>query len=281
MTDPKELMKQTMMIRGFSPSTQKSYLNQIRFFETYHQKPAESLNSSDAVREYLYHLISVKNISRSQMNIAYSSLKFFFHSTLGQDWVFNQIPRTKKDHPLPVALSRPEVRRIFAACSNLKHKTILMTIYGGGLRISEAAHLFIRDIDSHNMQIHVRHGKGNVDRFTILSNRNLLILREYWRAYQPSSYLFPNSNPEQPLHPRSIQKIFHEAKLIAGILKPASVHSLRHSFATHLLEDGVNIRSIQHFMGHSNITTTCRYLHLISPKTLKILSPLDSLEDEK
>lgn len=275
MSDPKELMQQNMVLRGFAPETQKIYLRQIHFFESFYKQLAEDLDST-AVREYLNHLISVKNISRSRVNIAYSALKFFFNSTLHRDWVMKEIPRAKKSRLLPVALSRQEIQHLFSVIPNLKHRTIFMTIYGAGLRISEAIHLKPEDIDSKNMQIRVRQGKGNADRYTLLSQKNLSILRDYWRAYRPSLWLFEGNIPDKPIDPHSVQKIFQKARKKAGILKHATVHSLRHSFATHLLEDGVNIRIIQQLLGHSNINTTCRYLHLVNPKALHISSPLDS-----
>jgi integrase/recombinase XerD len=179
MSNPKELMQQNMVLRGFAPETQKVYLSQIRFFESFHQQLAENLDSS-AVREYLHHLIAVRNLSRSRINIAYSALKFFFVSTLQQDWVMKEIPRAKKISRLPVVLTRGEIQHLFSVViPNLKHLTIFTTIYGSGLRISEAVHLKLEDIDSKNMQIRVRQGKGNSDRYTLLSQKNLLLLRDY------------------------------------------------------------------------------------------------------
>lgn len=280
MSNPKELMQQNMVLRGFTPETQKLYLSQIRFFESFHQQLAENLDSS-AVREYLHHLITVKNLSRSRINIAYSALKFFFASTLQQDWVMKEIPRAKKISRLPVVLTRGEIQHLFSVISNLKHLTIFTTIYGAGLRISEAVHLKPEDIDSKNMQIRVRQGKGNSDRNTLLSQKNLVLLRDYWRRYQPSLWLFEGYTPNKPIDTHSIQKVFQKVRKKAGILKPATVHSLRHSFATHLLEDGVNIRIIQQLLGHANIHTTCHYLHLVSPQSLHISSPLDSFEEKQ
>lgn len=278
MSNPKELMQQNMILRGFSPETQKVYLSQIRFFESFFQQPAENLDSS-AVREYLHHLITVRNLSRSRINIAYSAMKFFFASTLQRDWVMKEIPRAKKDSRLPVVLNRVEIQHLFSVIPNLKHLTIFTTIYGSGLRISEAVHLKLEDIDSKNMQIRVRQSKGNSDRYTLLSQKNLLLLRDYWRKYQPSIWLFEGQNSTKPIDAHSIRKVFQKARKKAGILKPATVHSLRHSFATHLLEDGVNIRVIQQLLGHSNIHTTCHYLHLVSPHALHISSPLDSFKE--
>jgi integrase/recombinase XerD len=278
MTDYLRLMKQAMDLRGLRPGTQERYLSQLQFFMAYYQQPPETMEETH-VREYLHHLIITKNASRSTVNIAYNALKFFFKYSLRRAFVMEHIPRAKKEKRLPVVLSQQEVRRILAATTNLKHRAILMTIYGAGLRVSEAARLKIANIDSNTMQIHVQLGKGNVDRYTILSQTNLDILRQYWATYRPKLWLFPGASSDKPISSASIQQLFYRVKKKAGISKPASVHSLRHSFATHLLEAGTHLLSIQKFLGHSRITTTCRYLHLMPASIMKVKSPLDLLDD--
>jgi integrase/recombinase XerD len=280
MSEYLELMKQNMELRGFSSNTNETYLRYLKYFEDFHQKPAEDLNDNH-IREYLHHLIATKNASHSSVNIAYSALKFFFEFTLKRPLALQSVPRTKKERRLPVVLSPDEIQQILVSLTNLKHRTIIMTIYGGGLRLSEAAYLRIEDIDSKNMQIRVFAGKGNCTRYTILSQKNLLMLRDYWKTYRPSSWLFPAAtNSNIPINPRCIEAFFLTARHKSGIIKPASIHSLRHSFATHLLENGVNIRVIQQLLGHKDINTTCRYLHLVSPKFLQISSPLDLWEED-
>jgi len=279
MSDYLEVTKQNMELRGFSPHTQDAYLRQIKFFTAFYQQPPETLGENQ-VRDYLHHLITEKNASRSRINITYSALKFFFDFTLKQELVLKYIPRAKREKRLPVVLSQEEIISILAVISNLKHKAIIMTIYGSGIRVSEAARLKIADIDSKNMQIFIQQGKGNVDRYTLLSQVNLDILRQYWATYRPNHWLFPGFPTSKPIDTATIQRIFGAAKKKAGIKKPASVHSLRHSFATHLLEEGTNLLYIQKFLGHAHISTTCRYLHLMRASILQVKSPLDLLEQK-
>ncbi|MCL6588972.1 MAG: site-specific integrase [Firmicutes bacterium] len=278
MSEYLEIMKQCMDLRGFSPHTKKAYLKEIRFFLAHHHQPVEFLTEKN-IREYLYYLISSQDASNSKVDIAYSAIKFFFEFCLQQHLNFRYIPRSKKEKRLPCLLSRNEIKRIFDVTSNLKHKAILMTIYGAGLRVSEATHLQITDIDSSNMQIQIRQGKGKVDRYALLSQVNLNILRQYWTVYRPKNWLFPGSPANKPMDRTSINHIFYNMKLKAGITKNATVHSLRHSFATHLLEDGTSLLYIQKLLGHTRITTTCRYLHLARITTLNVTSPLDRMDD--
>lgn len=172
-------------------------------------------------------------------------------------------------------LSKDEILSIFNHISNLKHKTILLTIYSSGLRISEALNLKCSDIDSNNMLIKVCNGKGGKDRFTILGQENLNMLRHYWKIYRPKDLLFPGMVPGKPLAARNVQQVFKTAKEMSGISKPVSVHSLRHSFATHLLENNTVLRTIQVLLGHANIDTTCIYLHLSAKRLSSVISPLD------
>jgi len=188
------------------------------------------------------------------------------------------IPRLKKRKFMPAVLSLSEVKSIFDSVNNLKHKAILMTIYSAGLRVSEAANLKISDIDSRNMQILIRQSKGFKDRYSLLSHSNLSILRNYWKLFHPKVWLFPGVPDSKPISIRTIEQIFYDAKLKACISKKVSVHSLRHSFATHLLESGTNILHIQQLLGHENIQTTIKYVHLLRMDVLNVVSPLDILE---
>ena len=220
-----------------------------------------------------------RKLSKSYINTTYSALKFFYTVTLGREWEMKQIPRVKKDKKLPTVLSKGEVQKIFDATTNLKHKAILMTVYGGGLRVSEVANLKPGDIDSANMQIHIRLGKGNKDRYTILAKVNLMILREYWKLYRPGIWLFPSVNPVDHLSSRTMERVFQQSKEKAGIKKDVSIHTLRHSFATHMLESGVAINYIQLLLGHTSLTTTCIYIHLARKDVLNLKSPLDTFGD--
>ncbi len=268
-------MKMNLELRGYSPKTVKSYLMHVRLFTEYHNESLEALGEDD-VRNYLYSIIK-RNLSTSYINSAYSAIRFMFESTLGRDWDMKNIPRIKNAKKLPIALSRKEVILLFNCTPNLKHKAILMTSYAAGLRVSEVSHLKVSDIDSDNMQILISNGKGNKDRYSLLSKSNLDILRLYWKAYRPSDWLFPGMPSYKPISPRSIQSIFKDSKDRSGIKSSASMHSLRHSFATHLLEDGTDISYIQKLLGHSNIQTTCVYLHLRRMDVLNVVSPLDTL----
>ena len=272
-------MQQDMQLRGFSPRTQYKYLAHLRQFEEFFQTSAEELGQEE-LRDFLHNLIKVKKASCSYVNGVYSGLKFFFETTLGRNWDMKQIPRVKKTRKLPVVLSRNEIKQLFAVTSNLKFKAMFMIAYAAGLRVSEIAHLKISDIDSENMQIFVREGKGMIDRYSLLSQVNLDIPRLYWKQYRPTNWLFPGKLPGEPIRTRAIQDAFQKARNKAGINKKASIHSLRHSFATHLLEEGVNIVYIQQLLGHARIGTTTLYLHLAKVKILQVKSPLDFLNQE-
>jgi integrase/recombinase XerD len=223
-------MLQDMQLRGFSPNTQRTYLNHLRRFETFFQKPAKQLNQED-LRNYLLHLITTKKVSGEYVDSVYSALKFFYEKTLGRTWNMTEIPRLKRTIKLPVVLSRNEIKQLLVVTSNLKFKAMFVTAYAGGLRVSEIAHLKISDIDSENMQILIRQGKGNLDRYTLLSKANLEVLRQYWKQYRPEGWLFPGKIPGQPLRTRAIQDAFLKMRNKAGINKKATMHSLRHSFA--------------------------------------------------
>lgn len=271
-----EKMEMDLQLRGYSTRTQDTYIKHIKRFAKFFNKPLINLCEDD-VREYLHHIISVRKLSCSYVNSAYSAIKFFYEITLGLDWNMKNIPRIKKVKKLPTILSYAEIKRIFDVTSNLKHKSILMTTYSAGLRVSEVAHLKVSHIDSSNMQIFVSQGKGNKDRYSLLGNANLSILRKYYKIFRPGTWLFPNDLTGNPLTTRTIQKVFKDATRKAGISKDVSIHSLRHSFATHLIKSGVDLCTIQKLLGHTNIQTTSIYLHLSNKDVLSVLSPLDTL----
>jgi site-specific recombinase XerD len=186
------------------------------------------------------------------------------------------IPRVKKKYTLPTILTPDEVFQVLDATSNLKHRAILSTIYSAGLRVSEAANLKVSDIHSANMRIFIRQSKGNNDRYTILSSKNLLLLREYWKVYQPSTWLFPGIPDDKHISTRTIQAVFKKSlRSISGISKDASVHTLRHCFATHLLNHGASLLQLKELLGHKNIQTTTMYLHLTHAQVLGLKSPFD------
>jgi len=274
MSNSYEKMKMEMELRGHSPNTQKHYLSHVRMLEMHSGKPPELIKECE-IKEYLHYRIN-KGISYSNINISCNAFKVMFNLVLNRNFSDETIVRPKRPKQLPEVLSKEEVLSIVGNISNLKHKTILFTIYSAGLRISEALNLKVSDIDSEKMIIRVFCGKGSKDRYTILGQKNLKLLRDYWRLYRPKDLLFPGKIPGRPLCQRNIQKVFKDAKDDAGINRSVSVHTLRHSFATHLLDANTDLRTIQVLLGHSHITTTCIYLHLSTKRLAKVKSPLDS-----
>ena len=257
-----EQVERELVISGKSENTQKTYIRYIRQISDYYYKSPSNLTSEE-VKNYIYHLIKEKNVSYSYINQAYYAFKFFFEKVTNNKLVMETIPRTKfPRRRLPQVFARSEVKDLINSVSNLKHKCILLTIYSGGLRVSEASTLLITDIDSKRMLIRVDQGKGKKDRYTILSNANLKYLRAYYKAYRPKTWLFNGCTQNRPISTRTIQEVFYKARDKAGIRKNVTVHSLRHSFATHLIESGTDIHHIQKFLGHSSIKTTTIYLHL-------------------
>lgn len=272
-------MKIDMELRGYSPKTINNYINHVSRFAKYYNKSPELLGEKE-IRDYLYYCITERNLSEGSVNYIYSSLRFLFEKTLSIPWNIDKLSRIKEPRRLPIVLSPQEVKAIFDATEDIKYKAIFMTIYSAGLRISEACNLKVTDIDSKNMQIFIRLGKGKKDRYSILSKSNLKILREYWKIYQPKEYLFSGRYRTDALNPRSVQKVFVQSLKKAKITKNATVHTLRHSFATHLLDAGTDICYIQRLLGHSRISTTTIYLHLRRMDLLSIKSPLDMMDGD-
>lgn len=273
MTNYYEKMQFEMELRGYSPHTKKHYLCHVRLLENYLSKPLDQV-SPEEIKLYLHHRIK-NGISYSNIGISCNAFKVLFNAVLKRNWSDDVIVRPKKRKKLPYILSKSEILSILEHIPNIKHKTILLTAYSSGLRISEVLNLAVSDIDSKQMLIKVRCGKGGKDRFTILGQENLNMLRHYWQFYRPKDLLFPGLIPGKPIAVRNIQQVFKTAKEKAGINKPVTVHSLRHSFATHLLENNTDLRTIQVLLGHASINTTCIYLHLSTKRISAIKSPLD------
>jgi integrase/recombinase XerD len=269
-------MQRDLEIKNLSSRTKRCYLDWMSRYAGHFRKPPDELGDEE-IKTFLHFLLQERKVSQSAMNQAYSALKFFYETTLGMPWNGTRIPRCKQGRRLPVVLSPNEVRLILVATQNLKHLAILMTIYSGGLRISEAAGLKVADIDGERLTIRVR-GKGDKDRYTLLGKNALGMLRTYWKVYRPSDWLFPSRNPKEPISVSSIQKVFKKALRQTGIRKAASVHTLRHCFATHLLESGCDLYYIQRLMGHSSVKTTSVYLHVTRKDLHKIVSPIDLLD---
>lgn len=264
-------------LRGLSKNTQDEYYTKTKQFQNHFDKPATELGMDD-IQKYLYHLFTDKKLSSGTVNTYNSGIRFLYNIALDIPLNLNKIPRHRTPRRFPDILTRDEVTALLNSCDNLRDKTILMTMYSSGLRLNEAANLKLSDIDSKNMQILIRNGKGGKDRYAILSETNLETLREYWMQYRPKEWLFYSRNHTGThITSAAIKDIFKKAKVISGINKHITTHTLRHSFATHLLENGVSIFHIKQLLGHSDISTTTFYLHLVKISELQVVSPLDAL----
>ena len=261
MSPLRQRMMDEMTLRGMSSRTHESYLGAVYGLARYYKQSPDQL-SIEQVRAYLLHLERERQLSWSSLNVAASGLRFLYFHTLGWEQTRMDIPPRKTPSRLPEVLSRDEVEQLLMAVDHVKHRTVLMTIYAAGLRISEALQLRVRHIDSARMAIRVEQGKGKKDRYTILSPRLREEWRRYWKQFPTQELLFTGKHPDRPLSESAIQKAYSRANTRAGIRKRTSVHTLRHCFATHLLEMGVDIRTIQVLMGHTDLRTTARYLQI-------------------
>jgi integrase/recombinase XerD len=276
MTPLRQRMSEDMQLRHFSPRTQEAYLAAVtRFAQHFGRSPAQL--GPDHIRQYHLYLLS-HHRSRSVLMLTGAALRFVYTVTLRRPWSVERLPYPRRQRTLPVVLSRAEVARFLAAIAGLKHRALLTTIYAAGLRVSEVVTLKVRDIDSQRMVIRVCQGKGAKDRYVILSPRLLTLLRTYWKACHPTEWLFPGRVSGRRLTIRQVQRICHEVRQQAGLTKAVSPHTLRHSFATHLLEAGTDLRSIQLLLGHRSLSTTARYLHVSPQLGLTVQSPLELLE---
>jgi len=261
----------------YSHNTEKTYKNAFEDFLNFnHTKDIDKLNEKD-IQLFLRHLVMERQVSTSYQNQAINAIKFYFERVMGGQRKTYFIDRPKKEKTLPVVLSEEEIIMIIKSITNIKHKAIIMTIYSAGLRISECINLKIKDIDSNRMQIRVEQSKGKKDRYTLLSAKTLEILRAYFKEYKPEEYLFEGQYGGT-YSATSIQTFFRESLKKVGISKKVTVHSLRHSFATHLLENGTNLRYIQSLLGHSNSKTTEVYTHVTTKGFDQLKSPMDNLE---
>jgi len=276
MTPLRQRMTEDMRVRNFSPLTIKLYINAvIKFSLFFHKSPA--LLGPEEVRTYQVYLIHEKKASWSAFNIAVSALRFLFTISLEKDWAFKKIPYAKKPKTQPVILSLEEVCSFIKTLINLKYRVLVMLTYSTGLRISEVLHLHVCDIDSTRMMIRVEQGKGQKDRYVPLSPTLLQWLRIYWKTARPTFYLFPGQVPGMPLTRERVNQVITCARKASGISKAINPRMLRHSFATHLLESGTNIRIIQALLGHRSLNTTARYTTVSSTTIHATQSPLELL----
>jgi site-specific recombinase XerD len=278
MTPLRERMLADLRVRNYAPKTQRVYVQCVADFAM-HFKPSPDDLGREEIREYLVYLVEQKKVSWSSFNQTASALRFFYRFTLGQEGLVPHIPYPRGERRLPTVLSPEEVRRVLDALTNIKHRAALVTAYAAGLRVSEVVALRVADIDSQRMVIHVRQSKGRKDRSVMLSAQLLELLRRYVRAVHPWEWLFPGAVPGRPLSVRSLQHVCARACRKAGLQKHVTMHTLRHSFATHLLEAGTDLRIIQTLLGHGSVRTTQIYTHVSTERLRNVQSPLDRLTE--
>ena len=278
MSELRTRMDNAMILRGLADRTRESYLACVTGLAKFHRRSPDTL-SAEEIQAYLLHLITEKKLAYASVNQAACAFRFLFGEVLRQPAIWLDIPMAKVPKRLPLILSRDQVASLFAHCQNVRDRTLLETIYATGLRLAELCALELTDIESapDRMCIKVRQGKGGKDRYTLLSPRLLESLRLYWRAFRPRRWVFPNRAGDGPIYDQTVQRLYCTVRDAAGLPKGGGVHSLRHAFATHLLEAGVDLFTIQRLLGHGHISTTMRYLHLTQSRLATTASPLDLL----
>nr|WP_028215428.1 site-specific integrase [Paraburkholderia mimosarum] len=275
MTPLRRRMIEDMRVRNLAANTQRLYVSYVSAFARHFGRSPELLGPEE-IRAWQLHLVDAQR-SRSTLVLATAALRFLYTVTLKRGWEIDEIAMSKKPRKLPVILSPDEVTRLLEAIPSIKSRVILMTAYAGGLRISEATCLKVSDIDSQRMVLRVEQGKGQTDRYVMLSPRLLDVLREYWRMGRPQHWLFPGRFPDQPIGPAVVRRACQDARRRAGISKTVTPHMLRHAFATHLLESGTDVRTIQLLLGHRSLATTSTYLKVATSTVCAATSPLDRL----
>jgi integrase/recombinase XerD len=276
MTPLRRRMVEDMTLRNFSAETIQSYASCVARFARFFKTPPDRLGP-EHIRAYLLDSLQKRGVSISHYNQIRCALRFFYEITLGQKSALEGLGPVKQPRTLPVVLSGDEVARFLDAVTNIKHRAILMTAYAAGLRVSDVIKLRVSDIDSQRMVIRIAGGKGRKDRYVMLSPRLLLILRHYWKATRPGEYLFPGAWPNRPISDDTVNRACAHARQRAGLGKHITVHTLRHSFATHMLEGGTDLRTIQVLLGHQSLSTTARYVHVATASIASTQSPFDRL----
>ena len=277
MTALKQRMLEDLRIRNYAPSTVECYVRSVAEFAKHFKKSPEYLGPEE-IRAWQLFLLNEKGVKLSSYIQAVCGLRFFYRNTLNCKIEIERIPLPRYETKLPVVLSKEEVKALLEAPKNLGHRAILATMYGAGLRVSEAANLKVRDLDGDRKVIWIRGGKGHKDRQVMLAAPLREVLAAYWRWKRPTDWLFPGGKAGWPISQKTIFETCRKAARTAGIEKPVHPHSLRHAFATHLLEDGVNLLVIQALLGHKNLKTTARYLHLADSTVRSTRSPLELLD---
>jgi len=271
-------MQEDLLLKAYSPHTQKAYLRCARHFVSHYMRSPEEMGEQE-IRDFLLHLVRDRKASPSTLGMYVNALKFLYTVTLKRPAEVEGISHPKRPKTLPVILSPEEVLRVFAAIRSVKHKALIATAYAAGLRISEVCGLRITDIDSQRMRIHVRSGKGKKDRYVMLGQSLLALLRQYYQKARPKGeYLFPGYKPQRPICTTAVNQVLRKVVRQAGLSKKVTMHTLRHCFATHLMETGTDIRIVQVLLGHSSIRTTLRYTHITDRLVQKLVSPLDMIQ---
>ena len=275
----REQMSDAMILRGFAARTQESYLAAVRALAKHYRRSPDSLTAEE-VEAYHLHLIVERKLAYSSVNQSASACRFLFDKVLRRPQARFDIPMAKVPKSLPCVLSRDEVSRLLAAAPNPRARVLLMATYAAGLRVTEVCSLLLSDIESapDRMCIKVRGGKGGKDSYTLLSPVLLQTLRDYWRSYRPRTWLFPNHSGTEPICATMAQRMYYAARDRAKLERQGGIHTLRHCFATHLLESGVDLHTIQRLMGHGHVSTTTRYFHLAQNKLTGATSPLELLD---
>lgn len=280
MTALRKRLIEDLKLRNYTEATIHAYTGAVADLARYHRKPPDQLGPEE-IRRYQLHLIEERRLAWTTFKVRMSALKFFYTRTLKQAWFEYEVVKPKLRPKLPTVLSRERISALIDAVVNLKHRALLGVFYGTGLRCAEARHLRVNDVDSDRMLIRVCDGKGQKQREVPLSPKLLELLRAYTRWRRPKlkrkDWLFPGGKPGRPISESAVTQICQKAARAAGLDKPASPHVLRHSFATHLLDDGADLRSIQLLLGHRDLETTARYLHVSTQRLQAIVSPLDKL----
>ena len=279
MTPLRQRMMDAMILRGFAPRTQEAYCAAVFALAKHYHRSPEKL-CAEQLQSYLLHLITDKKLAYASVNQAACAFRFLFGTVLRQPAARLDIPMAKVPKRLPQILSRDEVARLIDAGATLRARTLLATTYAAGLRVSEVCALKLTDIESASdrMCLKVCQGKGAQDRYTLLSPRLLAMLRQYWRDRRPHTWLFPNTSESAPIDIVTAQRMYGAARDAAGIAREGGIHSLRHAFATHLIETGVNLPTVQRLLGHGHLSTTMRYVHLARSHLTGTTSPLELLE---
>ncbi len=269
MTSLRERMLEDLQLHGLAKNTQARYVEAVRHLAEYYRKPPDQITEEE-LRQYFLYLTKVKQVGTSTLRIAICGIRFFYERTLGQHWTLLDLVQPPKENKLPVVLTIEEVHRILKCVHHLRFRACLSTIYACGLRIQEGVHLQVKDIDAERGVVHIRNGKGGKDRYVPLPKQILKILRQYWVTHRHPVWIFPSrveagyriETATKPMTVRAVQRAFEDALHESGVQKAATVHTLRHSWATHLLEAGINLRVIQDYLGHASPNTTAIYTHL-------------------